>query len=145
MKRLIFGLLLLALAPAAFAQVAPTTYGTFSNVPSIVTTTATSNVLSAPITVRQGRGLAIFPHFAGTNAGTANVIFRFAVSYDGTNWSTTTLNVTNAMSGTTAVRGFENLKPDVLANVRAIRLENINNAHTASVFITNVVWSISGQ
>jgi hypothetical protein len=118
----------------------------FTSVPSFVAGSATSNVLSQAVGVWPGRGMAVFPYFAGTNASTANVIFAFTVSYDGTNWSTTTpILLTNAMNGTTAVRGFHHIPASSLDNVRAIRLQTIQNAHTASVFVTNVVWSVYPQ
>lgn len=137
-------LLLLCLAGTARAQlgVVPMV-GTFANVPAIITTGATSNVLD-DITVYKGRGLSILPHFAGTNAGTANVTFRFEVSADGTNFTTTgPLQLIVAMNGATGVRGWTNWSAATLDNIRAVRLASIANAHTASIFPTNVTWAVA--
>jgi hypothetical protein len=120
-------------------------FGTFDNVPSIVEGSATSNVVSSAVGVWPGRGIAIFPYFNGTNAGTANFILDLTVTYDGTNWSTTYISLTNQMNGTTAVRGFFHIPPSTLDNVYAIRLQRLRNAHTASLFPTNMVWSIYPQ
>ncbi len=135
--------LITATAITANAQQFPPRFGNFDNVPALVTTDATSNVVSSAVTLFPGRGLAVMPHFAGTNTATTNVIFDFEVTYDGTNWSTVTaVTLTNALNGTTAVRGYHAIPPDTLDNVKAIRLQSIENRHSASVFITNVTWSV---
>jgi len=133
----------LAVPPEASAQVTNTAYGAFDNVPTIIEASSTSNVVSTAINVRNGKGLSIWPYFAGTNASTANVILKLSVTYDGTNYSTGTISLTNAMNGTTAVRGHHSLTADQLQGVKKLRLQTAQNVHDASVFITNVTWSIS--
>lgn len=140
---LLTGICIVASQPA-FGQVQATRIGTFDNLPSIITDTATSNVVSTAVTVRQGRGMAVLPYFNATNsAANENVIFNFEVSADGTNWSTSTaFSLTNTLNGATAVRGFHLLSAATLDNVRQIRLQSIENAHTNSIWITNVMWSV---
>jgi hypothetical protein len=133
----------LAAPPPAQAQVTGNTFGTFDNVPALMTASSTSNVVSTGVSVRQGKGMAIMPYFVDTNSTAANLIFKFNVSYDGTNWGTTLpILITNALNGTTAVRGFFNIPPDTLNNVRQLRLQSIVNGQTNTVWITNVVWSV---
>jgi hypothetical protein len=139
--------LICLMAPPVVAQQNLTTFrprtNVFTSVPSSVAASSTATVASEAVGVWPGRGLAVFPYFAGTNASTANVILAFNVSYDGTNWSTTTpILLTNVMNGTTAVRGYHHIPASSLDNVRAIRLQTIQNAHNASLFVTNVVWSL---
>lgn len=132
----------LVLALPAQAQVTPVTVGTFTNVPTIIATAGVSNV-NALVQLRQGRGISILPSFAGTNSGAANLRLEFDVSADGTNFTTTSPFVlTFAMNGTTGVIPWTNIPPSLLDNVAYLRLTKMTNAHTASLFITNVTYSI---
>lgn len=148
-KRSLTGFLLshfcfLFLAWSAQAQIPTHTVGTFTNVPTVITTAGVSNVNSQVLLV-QDRGIAILPHFAGTNAGTANLRFTFELSADGTNWTTTTpLSFNVPMNGSTGVRFYTNFTSSQLGNVKWLRLAQITNAHTESLFVTNVTWSIRG-
>jgi len=114
--------------------------------PMVVGASSTSNITTTAVTVRQGSGIAILPLFAGTNAGTAVLTLHFEVSADGTNFTTTTpLKALAAQNGTTGVLSYTNFPPDLLNNVRAIRLAKVQNAHTAQLFLTNVVVSHSNR
>ena len=146
-----FGLLMVVglvaaiwLPPPVLGQVTPTTWSAFTGVPAYVEGGAQSNLTSTAISVRKDRGLSIIPIFAGTNSGTANLIFTGKVSPDKTNWCTVTpFTYTVAMNGTTGVVGYTNWPPTLLNNVAWFQLTSISNGHTASVYITNVLWSVS--
>jgi hypothetical protein len=144
---LLLAIVLSIITPEANAQalIPPTKYAAFDNVPSIIEGSATSNVVSTAINVRPGKGITIWPLFAGTNSGTANLICKLAITRDGTNWSTTTLNGTNAMNGTTGVLGFFTISAEQLQGAKELRLQSMQNLHTASLFITNVNWSVSNH
>ena len=139
---ILFLFVLVACVLNASAQVGlvPRT-GTFGSVPLVVPTGVTTNVASAAIAVYRDRGLAILPLISSTNASTSNVVFSFQVSVDATNWSTSTINVTNALSGTTGQLNYNLIPRTTLDNVRYLRLWQISHTHTASAFITNVTWS----
>lgn len=126
------------------AQVLPTTYGYFTVATNLTLTNAqTYTVNSAGVDVRQGRGLVIMPYFAGTDTTSADCVFKFALSADGTNYTTTTpLSFTNSLNSATAVRGYYFFTPLQLDNVYKIRLTSIQNAHTNSIVVTNVLWSV---
>lgn len=134
---------LVGLIPEAGAQIYPTTYGTFSDVPGTIAASTTLTTNSAAITVRQGRGVAILPEVQGDAASTANLTFTFEVSADGTNYTTTgPLTAVVALNGTTVVRGFTLLDATKLNNVRSLRISKIQNEATNGVTITAVTWSV---
>jgi len=138
---LLVALALLTPLPLALGQVTPTEIGSFTLPSSVITDTATSNILSA-VLVRQGKPLAIAPYFATTNSSTANVILTFDFSADGTNYTTVdTITKTNVLDGTTAVRGYHVISADTIGPARYIRLKTIENAHNATIWITNVVYA----
>lgn len=117
-----------------------------TNGTTTVAASSTSNITTRPFVLRQGRGVSILPLQVGTNASTANVIYRFEGTADGTNYTTTgPLLVTNALNGTTAVRGLAVIPPSQLDNLRAIKLVSIQNAHNAAINVTNVVLSQDNQ
>lgn len=114
--------------------------------PTVIAASSTSNIVTSPITVRQGSGQAFFATINHTNASTATATFHFDVSYDGSTFTTTQpLKFAVVGNGTTAVVGYTNFPPSVLDNVRQIKLSAIQNAHTAALFVTNVVQSRSNQ
>lgn len=140
---LLGGILWLGLASLAQAQTTSTTLGTFDNLPAVISSSATSNVVSTAVNVRQGRGIAILPYFAAAGASTDDIILNFEVSADGTNWTTTSaFSITNTFNGTTAVRGFHLLSAAQLDNVRQIRLQSIVNGYAGNAWVTNVTWSV---
>lgn len=102
---------------------------------------------SAPFTLRQGRGLAVFPLWVGTNAGSvSNVILRAEVTADGTNYSTTQpYQTTNALNGTTATRPFFLFSAAQLNNVRAIKFTSVISTNLVSCILSNLVLSQDNQ
>lgn len=144
---LAFALILSALIdpPPADAQTTPTTYGAFTNGVLTVTNAQTLTVLTDGVTVRQGKGMAIMPYFVSlTDPTAANTTFNFDVSYDGTNWTTTSpFSLAVGHNSTTPVRGFTNWNATLLANVRQIRLRSVANGGTNTIYVTNVTWSVS--
>lgn len=140
--KFILGLLAIAgLIFTASAQEKPLIFGAFSGVPATMPASSTSNVLDA-VSVQGCRGMAIQPVFVGSNGITANVIFTFSYSIDGTNYTTTTTTKTNAINSVTAVRGLHLFSEAELAGVRLLRLNSIQNAGAAPLTNTGVYYSI---
>lgn len=141
--------LLAAFTLTAKAQYQPNFYQNIltNGTVQIATAAATNtSALSKPVYVRQGKGISFLPYCAGTNSATANTWYFFDVTADGTNWSTTMpLQGSVALNGTTGSRGYILFDYSELDNVRAIRLAQITNAHTATIWVTNVVASYSNQ
>lgn len=129
------------IGPSAQAQ-SPKWGSWTTNTTISVASSNTLSINSAPQYVRKTQGMAIMPAFAGTNTGTANVAFTFAVSPDGTNYnSTSDFTLTVAMNGTNAIIGYTNWPALYLDNVRYIRLKSIYNYHTNNVFVSNIWYS----
>lgn len=142
----LIGVFLGASPPKAEAQIAPNTYGNILTNSSVwvIGASSTSNINAGAISVRKDRGLALFPQVNSTNSSTAAITFLFDVSYDGSNYNTAnSLSFVVAQNGTTAAIGYTNFSPVLLNNVRSLRLKSIQNAHTASCFVSNVIWSVS--
>lgn len=139
--------LALTVPPAASAASQPNYYdNVLTNGTATVTNLQTLGVTAKPFTLRQGCGLYVSPYFTGTNDSTTNVVFKFETTADGANYSTTgPLRVTNALNGTNAVRGAFFISNDTLDNCRAVKLVSIQNYHTNSISVTNVVLSQSNQ
>lgn len=108
-------------------------YGSFQTLSATTVALSTDVALTSGSMAIQGdHGIAFFPSFVLNGASTGNVTFRFAVSYDGVTWSTTTpVTYTVAANGTTPVKGFVAFgTKDGIANVKYIRLASVNNAAT---------------
>lgn len=147
--RSVIGYLLLAAAflafasPPACAQITPNNFSAFSNMPTTMPGSSTSNVVSAAVSVRPGKGLALLTHCKGDDVGTGTLVAKFNLTVDGTNWTTTTpLAITNTLNGTNVVIDYKLFTADSLDNVRSIRLQTIQNTATNSVGITNITWSV---
>ena len=115
----------------------------FLTAPVTVTNGTTLTIASNAVPVQRGRGMAILPLFvmAGADAGT--LTFKWNVSYNGTNWTTTTpLVMTSTCNGTTAVMDYTNFLADRLDNVRFIRLAAITGSTGAVATVSNVAWSV---
>jgi hypothetical protein len=147
-KKLAAGLVLCAFAFAWFLpvleaqpQFPPRTVNFATNL--VITNGQTLTVPSNAVPVWPGRGMAILPYFAATNTTTDPMIFRFTASVDGVNWTTVTpINITNTLASTTAVRGYHQITPFMLDHARFLRLWQVVNAHTSSIFVTNVVGAV---
>jgi hypothetical protein len=152
----LMGLMVLMAATGARAQVAVAPRaGYFTNAGTLNITNAsggsslliagsgTATVTSSNVIAFRGRGIALWPSFAFTNAGTDAVTLGLDVSPDGTNWSTAQpIQRAFVGNGTTGVLGYTNVLSDVLDNVKFLRLTTIANAHASSAVVTNVGWSV---
>ena len=123
-----------------------TTIGTFGNVPSTMTASSTSNVNSGVILVRQHRGIAIVPAFTGSGASTLNVTFKWDVSADGTNYTTTQpLSLVVPANGTNAVIAYTNVPATYLNNVRYLRVSSVANGATNSLTGVSITYSYAND
>ncbi len=141
---------LLALAPAAKAQVTPVNTGNALSNAVGITATSTNLILggnAAPIPLRRGFGLGIFPYYCGTaSTNTGGLGFQLKISWDGTNYTTTTpLTATSTANGTTAVLDYyywpwTTLGGAAYAKVGIVTqaVANIGNANNLT--ITNIMW-----
>lgn len=119
---------------------------TLTNLPAILETGSLSNLTSQPIDILPGRGIGLELYFAGTNAGTANVVANCDLSKDGINWTTEgVLKLVTPMTGTTAKRAGTNFPPWLFDGWRKFRVTSLTNAHTASVFPTNATITRANQ
>jgi len=141
-----FCVLLETVAMGATTVYQPNIFKAATGVPAAVAASSTNAVTSAAIPVPQGKGIAFWPAAKGTNAATALVTYKFELTYDGTNYTTTTpLQVGVSLTGTTAALGFTNVPPTFLTGVRAIKLTSVVNAHTSGIEPLGVVYSYSNQ
>lgn len=141
---LLIGAMVALLAPKAQAQVTPLT--STNAIKTILTLAhASTNIVSsaiAEVPIRQGKGVSVTAAFAGTGANTGTVQLMWAVSTDGTNYTTTTpITTTHVANGTTGVLDWELIPPSTLDNVRKIKIVTITN--TPTILLTNVVVSYS--
>lgn len=142
-------LLCFGVATPAEAQFTPARYRVWTNVPSLVTTLAISNINANAFTLQRDKGVGCMILFGGSNAATANLAIEFEVTKDGVNWSTTApFRFLSAANGTTAVLDWTNLcsgDPVRLNNIAQIRPKRATNAHTASLFISNIWWTYNSD
>ena len=110
---------------------------------SVLTNSQTKTVNSESVPVYRDRGMGFFATFFGTNATAATVTFKFDVTYDGTNWTTIQPFVWGAtLNSTNPVVAYTNLPSTALDNARGIRLASIQNSHTNSIIVSNVVATV---
>ena len=133
----------LACATAALGQITPTTTAAFTGQAATVATATTDKTPSAAIAVPQGRGLAVLATIGGTAATTNGAVtFTFAVSADGTNYSTdTSLQLAITPTGTNVLTGYKNFASTTLDNVAWIRLASVQNAAAGTVTNLSLVYS----
>lgn len=144
MKKLFVSLLAFVAGLAiATAQITPTTVGSFTGQAATVATSTTSTTTSAAIDVPQGRGLAVLCTIGGTAAATNGAVtFTFAVSADGTTYSTdTSLQLAITPTGTNVLTGYKNFPSSTLDNVRYLRIASIQNASAGTVTNLSLVYS----
>ena len=143
MKNLMLGVVLLCIPfiAAENARAQPS-YGVFSGAfPLTLTNAQTVTVNSNPIYVRKNQGVAITPLQVSGDAANGAVTYTFDVSIDGTNYTTLTpFTYAPAHNGTTLVVGYTNWSSTILNNVRFMKLRSIANAHTNSIYVTNVYY-----
>jgi len=109
-----------------------------------VATNITTPTNQLQFRITPGKGVSVAPKIVGTNAGTANVTFYFDFSVDGTRWVTRApvpLTYQIAQNGTTVVNGFTNFPPTLIDNYTYIRCYLMTNAHTDSIFVSNLTFS----
>lgn len=140
---LVAGIAAVCATPALAQSGLQTRYGKFTGYLCVTNAQAPTIGVATKAAVWRDRGMAFYATIVSTNAATANVTFRFDVSYDGTNFTTGSPLVWNVpLNGTTAVVAYTNILKDVLDNSRYIELTSISNAHSAPIYVTNCYWSI---
>src|SRR5262249_3552178 len=142
---LLIGFLISAFGSPASAQVSYPRTNVCAGYTVLTATTAQSLGFSTnEITLYRDRGLSLFSTAVATNGRPALGTIRLDVSYNGSNWTTTTpLQWSYSLNGTTPVTAWTNFPPSVLDNVKKARIASVSNAHSASILFTNVVSSIS--
>jgi pyridoxal/pyridoxine/pyridoxamine kinase len=130
----------LAALPAA-AQVTPRNVIELELSTSTATNNTTTAITSQAFTIKPDSGFAIVVSFKLAGSGTENITFNFAVSLDGTTWTTTrpfTYQV--AANGTTDVIGFKNFGPtDGANNILYVRLASVTNGSSGQACTINSI------
>lgn len=128
------------LTPQTQAQPA---WGSWTTNVTLTITNAQTLTLNTPaLYIRKNQGLAIMPWIVSGDAANGAVTFTFDVSIDGTNYTTSTpFTYAPTLNGTTSVKGFTNWSSEILNNARYIRLRSIANAHTNTIYCTNLWYS----
>jgi len=135
---------------SAFAQVTPITLQyALSNTWAISNCVYTLATNANPITLYQGKGLALSANFTADPLWTTGVIgMGFAFSVDGTNYSTDTNRLVwhwFQPNGSINVRSFTNWSPNLVDNARFAKLLLITNANNATcqiAWLTNVIIGV---
>jgi hypothetical protein len=121
------------------------TWGSFDGMPNGIVGSTASNLTSTAILVRQNRGIAIFPSVTPCVAGSANVTFKFNVSYDGTNYTThnplTILVGTASTNSSGVVLAYTNFPIACLDNARYLKLTAVQNGFASDVTNVTCVYS----
>lgn len=119
--------------------------GSFTGQAATVATATTSTTASDAVEVPPGRGLAVLCKIGGVTAATNGAVtFTFAVSADGTTYSTdTTLQLAITATGTNVLTGFKNFGAATLDNVRYLRIASIQNASAGTVTNLSLTWAKS--
>lgn len=141
----------IALAPVARAQVTPVTTGNMLTNGTVVIIDATadqSNIVASTTVVvplRKDRGIGIQATIGSTNAATLQTGISFALSVDGTSYTTANNYwfIIPALNGTTPVTTFTNFPATLINNARYMKVLQITNGHTASLFVTNITYSFA--
>jgi hypothetical protein len=134
--------------PRACAQVDAFTVTALTPSTNSVATNSIAAVTTPAIPVRGSEGVGFVAKFKLGAADTNNVVFKYDVSADGTNWTTTQPFSSGNIpaNGTNSVVQFFTFTPTTtppLRNVNYIRLGTVQNANTATnaaVTIENL-WS----
>ena len=137
--------LALCVAPLpAVAQLTPRNVTVLTLSDSSIAANTTEVSTSQAFTIKPGAGFGAVVNFVLSGADTTNVTFNFAVSLDGTTWTTTTpFTQAVAANGTTTVIDFKNFAADVTGaganNILYVRLASITNASTTRIVTVNSV------
>lgn len=141
---LFLAVLALCLVSPAVAQVTPRNVTVLTLSDSAIGTAATEVSTSQAFTIKPGSGFGSVVNFVARGAGTDLVTFNYAVSLDGTTWTTTTpFTQAVAANGTTTVIDFKNFAADVTGaganNILYVRLASITNASATRTVTVNSV------
>lgn len=130
----------LAALPAT-AQVTPRNITTLDLSTPTATKNTTTTITSDAFTIKQDTGFGVVVSFKLAGSGTENITFNFAVSLDGTTWTTVkpfTFQV--AANGTTDVIAFKNFGPtDGANNIRYVRLASVTNGSSGQDCTINYI------
>lgn len=126
----------IGLAPIAHAQVSSATFIAVTNQPAIVTTTASSNIVSW-VKLNTQSGLGLQWQFNQASASTSNATLVVYASIDGTNISTVPFaSLTAASTGATDVIVNTNWSRAQLEGIDSLIIGKIQNT-TALTTLTN--------
>lgn len=145
-KSLILAGLLAVTIPVA--QAAPPSIPLFttnllSAVSSVaIAATTTSNYVSGPFPVYRGRGFAVSLYAVGAAGTAANAELYFKFKVDNTNYTTTTVSVTNSINGTNVYRGYTLVPPTTVDNVQVGELSSIVWQGTNALTVSNLMVSV---
>jgi len=129
--------------PGEATSITPAT--TLRVIASSQTNIATAGI-SNPFRISGTGNVGFYSVIASTNASSAAVAFVFQISQDGANWIAVPAPqgaswTASTLNGTTGVYHFTNAWTSAaLQNVGWIRLSNITNGHTASLWVTNATF-----
>jgi hypothetical protein len=131
-------------SPLAHAQLTPRNVTVLTLSASTVGTSTTTAITSQAFSIKPGSGFAIVPNFVLSGSDTANITFNFAVSIDGTTWTTVTpFTYTVAATGATPVIGFYNFPAGVSGggadNILYARLATVQNASSSRTLTINSI------
>jgi hypothetical protein len=136
MKKIILSAVVGALlAVSASAQESRVyTLGGYNGGTNNFATATTNTITGAAIAVSEVDNVGVQLTFKGTGSGTDTIVFKFALSLDGTTYETTpSTTVTQALAGTAVVSKVANIS---VPSAGAIKLVSVENP--ASVGVTNV-------
>lgn len=116
-----------------------------TSVPGTVAASTIVATNSSTLTLSRNQGVSFNTSLTATNVDPSLVTFYLAVSYDGTNFTTTNnahrVIVPVVINPASApVIYSTNFSADVLNNVKQVRIMGINNAVTNTLTINHVTW-----
>ncbi len=135
-----FALAMLSLTAFALPDYIPNghrwDHGSITNLPAIITASATSNI-NAVIFTRPGKPIALFPSTISTSSSNSNIVFDvvYAVDHTLTNWTTTVTTVTNVSNGATNATGRVVIPAADAGSVGAIKIlreRSLDSANTTT-------------
>jgi len=131
--------LALLTAPPLAAQITDYKPETFTGVQSSVAASSAASPTNSTIRLAKNLGgVGIWSSLSSEDAATGDVTLKFALSYDGTNWSTTTYNHVVALSGTNVVVGHTNFPATVVGSARHLKLLQISNGSASNLTVNAV-------
>ena len=155
-SKISFAIALAALVLPAQAQFiqSPTVIEALTLTPYPITASSITNIPSTnqvAVQIPKNSGVSFLTRFAAAGAGSSPLRFTFGVSQDGTNYSTLPVfpvatffpfEFATAPNGTAQVVDFTNWSPNVLNNVKWIKLLSISNTTAQVIGVTNASFGI---